>query len=842
MSYCLNPNCLKPQNSDGINFCITCGSKLLLDNRYRASEFLGAGGMGRNLLAVDERTPSQKRCVIKQFAPHPDIVNSQAAFVKAVELFHREAAMLDQLGDESPHIPRLLAYLEQEQRLYFVQEFIKGQNLLKELQQHGIYNEAQIYQLLNDLLPVLKFVHQHGVIHRDIKPENIMRRRNGQLVLIDFGISKELSGTVLSMGTTVGTLGYAPPEQMTYGVVYPASDLYAVGATCIHLLTGITPDQLFNFLERRWVWPDILLSRGIFISKHLEQILSKMLQPDLGERWQTVDELLQELEPYQTRNSQTVQRPSSPKAKTVGTQNTDCGAIIGIDLGTTHLVVAVITDGKPVVIPSKEGFPTTPSVVAYTQNGDCLVGQSAKRQALRNPQNTFDLVMRFVGCRYDELTTDAIEQVSYKVLRDVKGKVKINCPVINQQFMPEEVLAQMLRKLADDASEYLGKSIVQAIITVPACFYETQRLAVKEASRIAGLEVLRIINHPTAVAFAYGLNNKANETILVFDFGSGHFSVSILEIGDGVFEVLAYSGDTTLGGTDFDWRIVNWLAEEFKQREAIDLRQDKQALQRLKEAAEKAKIELSSATESEIVLPWIVTTASGSKHIKTTLTRSVFEGLCADLISACGVLVEIALRDAYLKKSDINEIVLVGGSTRIPAVQQLVRHIFGKEPNQRVNSDEVIAVGAAIQVGILGGDIAGILLLDAIPWSLGVETVGGKMTKIVPRNTTIPTLRSKVFSTALEQQTYQNIHIVQGEREIASDNRSLGLLRIDGIAPASSGVRQFEVTFDIDADKILNVIVKDKGTGKEQSITINLLSALVAAEEVMFRKLALPKC
>ena len=838
MSYCLNPNCPKPQNLEQTNFCITCGTKLLLDNRYRATDFLAAGGMGRNFLAVDERTPSKKRCVIKQFCPDPDTVSNPAAFQKAVELFNREAAILDQLGDRSDHIPRLLAYLEQVKRLYFVQEFIDGQNLLKELEQGRTYNEAQIYELLNDLLPVLKFIHQQGVIHRDIKPDNIMRRQNGQLVLIDFGISRELIGTVVLTGTTVGTLGYAPPEQMTYGVVYPASDLYALGTTCIHLITGMSPDKLYNVPEKRWIWRDVLVSGGIFIGTHLEQILDKMLKADVGERWQSVDEVLQELKPVQTRNSPSVQA-NSPNSKAVSNQNRKCADVIGIDLGTTNTVVAVLEDGQPVVIPNQDGFLVTPSVIAYTQNGDRLVGEAAKRQALKNPQNTFDSVMRFIGWEYDQVNEKA-KQVSYKVLRDAKGQVQIDCPFLSQQFTPSSILGLILLKLADNASQYLGKPVVQAVITVPAYFNEIQRLAVKDAGSLAGLEVLRIIPHPLAAALAYGFNKKDHQTILVFDLGGGHFSVSILEIGDGVFEVLAYSGDNQLGGNDFDQKIVDWLAQEFKQLEDIDLRQDKQALQRLREAALLAKIELSNATQTEIDLPWIANTASGSKHLTISLTRAKFEELCADLTDRCRVPVESALRDAKLTKSDIDEVVLVGGSTRIPAVKQVVKHLLGKDPNQSVNPDEVVAVGAAIQAGVLAGDVTEILPLDVTPLSLGVETLGGVMTKIIPRNVTIPTNKTEVFSTAVDRQTCLDIHIIQGEREMANQNKSLGILCLDGIPPAPRGVPQIEVNFDIDGNGILNVTAYDKAGGKQQTITINRASTLFSNEEIKRRQLALP--
>jgi molecular chaperone DnaK len=497
---------------------------------------------------------------------------------------------------------------------------------------------------------------------------------------------------------------------------------------------------------------------------------------------------------------------------------------VGIDLGTTNSCVAVMEGGKPTVIANAEGFRTTPSVVAFAKNGDTLVGQIAKRQAVMNPENTFYSVKRFIGRRHEEVTNEATE-VSYKVSQS-GGNVKVACPQAGKDFAPEEISAKVLRKLVEDASKYLGETVTQAVITVPAYFNDSQRQATKDAGKIAGIEVLRIINEPTAASLAYGFDKKSNETILVFDLGGGTFDVSVLEVGDGVFEVLATSGDTHLGGDDFDKKIVDYLADEFKKAEGIELRKDRQALQRLTEAAEKAKIELSSVTQAEINLPFITATQDGPKHLDTTLTRGKFEELCSDLIDRCRVPVENALRDAKVDKTAIDEVVLVGGSTRIPAVQEIVKRTLGKEPNQTVNPDEVVAVGAAIQAGVLQGDVTGILLLDVTPLSLGVETLGGVMTKIIPRNTTIPTKKSEVFSTAVDGQTNVEIHVLQGEREMSGDNKSLGTFRLDGIPPAPRGVPQIEVVFDIDANGILNVTAKDKGTGKEQSISITGASTL----------------
>ena len=504
------------------------------------------------------------------------------------------------------------------------------------------------------------------------------------------------------------------------------------------------------------------------------------------------------------------------------------GKVVGIDLGTTNSCVSVMEGGKPTVIANAEGFRTTPSVVAYTKNQDQLVGQIAKRQAVMNPDNTFYSVKRFIGRRVDEVNEES-KEVSYGVEK-AGSNVKVKCPVLEKQFAPEEVSAQVLRKLSEDAGKYLGETVTQAVITVPAYFNDSQRQATKDAGKIAGLEVLRIINEPTAAALAYGLDKKSNERILVFDLGGGTFDVSVLEVGDGVFEVLSTAGDTHLGGDDFDKVIVDHLAETFKSNEGIDLRQDKQALQRLTEAAEKAKVELSNATQSEINLPFITATPEGPKHLDLTLTRAKFEELASKLIDRCAMPVEQALKDAKLSSGELDEIVMVGGSTRIPAVLELVKRITGKDPNQTVNPDEVVAVGAAIQGGVLAGEVKDILLLDVTPLSLGVETLGGVMTKMITRNTTVPTKKTETYSTAVDGQTNVEIHVLQGEREMASDNKSLGTFRLDGIPPAPRGVPQIEVTFDIDANGILSVTAKDKGSGKEQSISITGASTLSDTE------------
>ncbi|MDQ7800279.1 MAG: molecular chaperone DnaK [Armatimonadota bacterium] len=512
------------------------------------------------------------------------------------------------------------------------------------------------------------------------------------------------------------------------------------------------------------------------------------------------------------------------------------GRVVGIDLGTTNSVIAAMVGGEPVVIPNREGSRLTPSVVAFTKTGERLVGQMAKRQAILNPENTIYSIKRFMGRRFHEVEVER-KMVPYKVVEGQHGMAVVEIPAAGRTFTPEEISAMILQKLKEDAEAYLGEKVEAAVITVPAYFNDAQRTATKNAGEIAGLKVLRIINEPTAACLAYGLDKKGSETVLVWDLGGGTFDVSVLEIGEGVFQVRATAGDTHLGGDDWDERIVNWLADEFRKQHGIDLRQDRQALQRLREAAERAKIELSTMVQTTINLPFITADATGPKHLDMVLTRAKFEELTADLVERCIGPFRQALQDAKLSERDLHEVILVGGSTRMPMIQELVRRLTGKEPNKEVHPDEVVAIGAAIQAGVLAGEVRDVVLLDVTPLSLGIETLGGVMTVLIPRNTTIPTRKSETFTTAEDGQTQVEIHVLQGERPMARDNRTLGRFILDGIPPAPRGVPKIEVTFDIDANGILAVSAKDLATGREQSIKITGTSTLTREEvERMIRE------
>ena len=774
----------------------TAGQELY-GSRYTIEKKLGEGGFGITYLA---KKKNGDRIVIKTLK---DELVTHPQFDWFREEFRDEALLLSLC--RHPNIVQIDNAFSEGKLPCIAMEYVEGENLWDLVQNRGILSETEALKYICQIGKALKFVHEKGLLHRDIKPQNIMLRGNNyEAVLIDFGLARGFIPNLTQLHTVGLTHGFAPPEQYIEEAKRGEyTDVYALAATLYYLLTIKVPPPAFTRNIKDALLPP--KEQNKIISDRVNRAIIKGMALEAKNRPQSVQKWLELC------------------------KVTKYAGVIGIDLGTTKSVVAIVEDGKPVTIPNQEGFHITPSVVAYTKNGDCLVGQNAKRQAVMNPDNTFYSVMRFLGKKYDEISEEA-KQVAYKILCDNEGKVKIHCPVLNQKFTPEEILAQILRKLVEDASQYLDEEVTKAVITVPTYFNEIQRQAVKQAGLIAGLEVLRIISQPaaTAISYSYSFDNKSNQTIFVFDLGSDNCNIGILEIGNNVFEVLATSGEPNLGGNYLDNKIVDLLTENFNKNEGIDLRKDSQALLRLTEAAKEAKIELFSVTETEIDLPFIAATKSGPKHLKMTLRSSMLEEIYSNLILRCRILVENLLRDAKLYASDIDEVILVGGSTRIPAVEKFVRRFFDKKPNQSLNPEQALAIGTAVQGGILQRKFPdrNMLLLDATPLSLGVETFGGIMTKIIPRQTTIPTKKSEVFSTSVDGQTYVDIHVLQGEREMAADNTSLGIFRLEGIPPAPCGVPQIEVLFDIDADSTISVTAKDKVTGKAQSIKITGASAL----------------
>jgi molecular chaperone DnaK len=847
----------------------------ILQSRYRVLRQFGRGGMGTVYEAVDERLGTT--VALKEAHFTDEHLRRQ---------FEREARLLARL--RHPAMTRVIDHFQDSSGQFLVMDFIAGEDLSELLQKKGgALAPAEVLAWADQLLDALEYLHSQEppVVHRDIKPQNLKLTARNQIILLDFGLAKGFAGHMTGVAATGSIFGYtphyAPLEQIQGTGTDPRSDLYSLAATLYHLLTNVTPP---NVLERVMVTtegqPDPLSPAhevNRLVSPELAAVLSKALAVGRRQRFATAAEMRQALRgaskpqgaaggvaqadalpptilsgsptpPAMADDSVsgfrgpgstvTVDAPpgsrdtsadisEGPPGRREADKETETlpparGTIIGIDFGTSKSVVTLFRGGKPKVITNGEsGSRTLPSVVAFAKDGPPLVGHAASRQAVTNPENTVYSIKRFMGRRFDEVAEE-IKHVPFKVRAAQDGGVLIRLG--GREFSPPGIAAMILRELKRAAENYLGHRVDKAVITVPAYFNEAQRQTMKDACQIAGLDAMRLLNGPSAVALAYGLDKKKDETIAVFDFGGGTFSFSIIEVGEGVVEIKAICGDTRLGGDQIDERLTEWLIEEFKRGQGVDLSKDKMALLRLKEAAEKAKIELSHATETEINLPYITADQYGPKHLSMRLTRAQFEQLSAPILHRLKPLVEQALKDAYITAKQINEVILVGGSTRIPKVQEIVKGVFGREPNKSVNQDEVVALGAAVQAGVLSGEKKDVLLLDVTPFSLGIETLGGAFTKLVERNTNIPTRKSEIFSTASDNQTSVEVHVLQGERPMAADNYSLGKFHLAGIPPAPRGMPQVEVTFDIDANGIVNVSAKDMGTGREQQITVKASS------------------
>jgi len=822
----------------------------ILAGNYRIKELAGKlGGMGQVYEAED--TKLGIKVAIK--VPHLHILQESLA----AERFLREARVAARL-DGHRHIIKIRACLadsgtpiriggEETVPLPFIVMEYLGGGILAERIKQGPLAMADARAFFGQICSAVQYAHSavftdqgntvHGIVHRDLKPENVCFDETERLVVVDFGIARMLSESTAST-IAAGTPAYMAPEQHGSGKVDQRTDIYALGVMLFEMVTGRLPFEgsyeqvLLGHLREQ---PPDPRSFCKDLPSAVAEAIGKALEKDKERRFQRVEDFGQAVEAGSRSAgvSPIVERPvvhgdlgrarrdpgasaalEDVRIRDVRTESKALSVCM-IAFGTTNCVIGALIDGRPVIVPNQEGERATPSVVAFTKTGEKLVGQAAKRQAVTNAQYTIHSIKRFIGRRYEEVA-EQMKLVPYAVVPGPDGDAWVE--IDGKSVSPAEVASTIFSKLRDAAEAYVGEKVTQAVITVPAYFNDSQRQATKDAGRIAGLEVLRIINEPTAAALAYGLDKKKNETIAVYDFGGGTFDISILEVGEGVVEVKATHGDTHLGGDNIDERIIRWIVEESKREHGVDLSKDVVALQRLRESAEQAKIELSTLLETEINLPYITADATGPKNLVMRLTRARFELMVDDILNRTIGPCKQALADAGLAPGQIDKVVLVGGSTRIPRVQQIVRDLFGQEPHKGMNPDEVVAIGAAVQGGVLGGDVKDVLLLDVTPLSLGIETLGGVFTKLIDRNTTIPTRKSEVFSTASESQTSVEIKVYQGERPMAADNRLLGVFQLVGIPPAPRGVPQIEVTFDIDANGILNVTAKDRATNREQTI------------------------